>query len=78
MRLDEDEKRAILALLTKRPRDDFPQPNFTVLEIAEALGITKDQAYRRLEDCVLKGTMGRAKDIDVEGSVHGVNLYWRL
>jgi hypothetical protein len=57
-------------------RDDFPQPNITVVEYAELEGVTPKVAYDHLERAVREGKLERQKDIIVNS--RRTSVYWKV
>lgn len=76
IQLSDDDKLAIYRELVAVPtREDYPQPNITVIEVMEMEGLTRSAAYGRLEALVRKGKLKKADNqIKIDGHFH--NLYW--
>jgi len=72
---DEDKQAIYRELLAIPTREDYPQPNITVIEVMEMEGVSRATAYSRLEALVLSGKMKKADSrIKIDGHFH--NVYW--
>lgn len=76
IQLSDDDKLAIYRELIAVPtREDYPQPNITVVEVMEMAGISRATAYARLEALVRSGKLKKAvSPVKIDGHFH--NVYW--